>query len=297
MTATVTTTELEGLKLLQRGKVRDVYDLGENLLIVATDRLSAYDVVLSPAIPDKGKVLTYMSVFWFEKFADIVPNHLITADVDEMPDEVRRHADVLRGRSMLVKRLKMLPVECVARGFLTGSGWKDYLATGAVCGHELPADLPESVRLDPPLFTPATKAEEGHDENIDFATTVDMIGQEAADLARDLTLKIYGRGREIAAERGILIADTKFEFGFDENGTLVIGDEVLTPDSSRFWDAAKYEEGRPQESFDKQPVRNWLDELGWDRSPPAPEMTEEVVSRTSATYREIYERLTGSPLP
>ena len=296
MEAVVTQTELEGLNLIHRGKVRDVYEVGEHLLVIATDRVSAYDVVLSPGIPDKGKVLTHLSKFWFDTLADVVPNHLVTIDVDEMPDEVKRHADVVRDRSMLVKRLNMFPVECVARGWLTGSGWKDYGRTGAVCGHVLPEGLPESTRLDPPLFTPATKAEEGHDENIDFDTMVSIVGEEDGTTLRDLTIEVYERARNLAAERGIIIADTKFEFGRDASGAIVIGDEVLTPDSSRFWDASLYAPGKSQQPLDKQLVRNWLDEQGWDHSPPAPVLADEVVARASATYREIYKRLTGKDL-
>ena len=297
MTATVTETQLDGLELIQRGKVRDIYAVGEHLLIVATDRLSAYDVVLSPGIPDKGRVLTTLSVWWFEQLADVVPNHLVTADVDEMPSEVRAHAEILRGRCMLVKRLRMLEIECVARGYLVGSGWKDYQRTGAVCGHQLPADLPMSVKLDPPLFTPATKAVEGHDENIDFAQASEIVGDEVAETARRLTLTLYQRAREIAAERGVVIADTKLEFGLDEDNQLVLADEIFTPDSSRFWDASQYVEGQPQESFDKQQVRDWLDDAGWDHQPPAPVLPDEVVSQTNATYREIFRRLTGQDLP
>ena len=296
MHSTVTTTSLDGLKLMSRGKVRDVYDLGEHLLIVATDRVSAYDVVLEPGIPDKGRVLTSLSRFWFEKLADVVPHHLVTTDVPEMPAVVHPHAAVLAGRSMLVKRLRMFPIECVVRGYLTGSGWKDYQRTGAVCGHVLPEKLPESVRLEEPIFTPATKAEEGHDENIDFETAASIVGRETAERLRDLTLEVYGRARDYAAEHGILIADTKMEFGVDAQGRIVLGDEVLTPDSSRFWDAATYAEGHPQQPLDKQLVRNWLDEEGWDHAPPAPELAADVVARASATYREIHERLTGRGL-
>jgi len=293
MTTALATTTLEGLELVHRGKVRDCYAVGDDLLIIATDRLSAYDVVLSPPIPDKGRVLTSLSLFWFEALRDKVPNHLITADVDEMPEAVRRHAAVLRGRSMLVKRLKMLPVECVARGYLVGSGWKDYLATGAVCGHALPAGLPMSVKLDPPLFTPATKAEEGHDENISVARMAELLGADETRRIEALTLEIYGHARAVAAERGVIIADTKMEFGYDASGQLVLGDEVFTADSSRFWDASLDEEGLSQKSFDKQEVRDWLDEAGWDHNPPAPELPTEVVERTSATYREIHRRITG----
>ncbi|MDF1700429.1 MAG: phosphoribosylaminoimidazolesuccinocarboxamide synthase [Planctomycetota bacterium] len=297
MPTPLSTTELDGLELVSRGKVRDIYKVGDDLLMVATDRLSAYDQVLSPPIPDKGRVLTALSLYWFEQLEPLVPNHLITADVDAMPAEVRAHADVLRGRSMLVKRLQMLPIECVARGYLVGSGWKDYLATGAVCGHTLPEGLPLSVKLDPPLYTPATKAEVGeHDENIDMARTIEMMGEEKARLAERITLEVYGRAREIAAERGVVIADTKFEFGYDTEGVLTLGDEVLTPDSSRFWDASKYVEGQNQESFDKQMVRDWLDTQGWDHTPPAPMIAPEIVEKTTATYREIYRRITGTEL-
>ncbi len=296
MESTVTHTDLEGLHLVNRGKVRDVYEIGEHLLIVATDRVSAYDAVLSPGIPDKGRVLTSLSRFWFETLEDVVPHHLVTTDVHEMPEAVRRHADVLAGRTMLVRRLNMFPVECVVRGWLTGSGWKDYLATGSVCGHRLPADLPESTRLSPPLFTPATKAESGHDENIDFDTLVGIVGGAVAERLREITVTLYEQARVLAAEHGILIADTKLEFGLDAQGRIVLGDEVLTPDSSRFWDASSYEPGTSQQPLDKQLIRNWLDEQGWDHSPPAPELSEEVVARASATYREIYRRLTGHNL-
>ena len=297
MTSTIATTELEGLELVRRGKVRDCYAVGDDLLLVATDRLSAYDVVLSPPIPDKGAILTSLSLWWFDQLRPIVPNHLITADVDEMPASVRAHANVLRGRSMLVKRLDMVPVECVARGYLVGSGWKDYQRTGAVCGHVLPPGLPLSVKLDPPLFTPATKAADGeHDENIDMARAIEILGEDKARTLEKLTLDVYARARAIAAERGVLIADTKFEFGYDAEGVLTIGDEVLTADSSRFWDASKYAEGRDQESFDKQFVRDWLDAQGWDHSPPAPTVAPEIVAKTTATYREIHRRLTGHDL-
>ena len=296
MSPTITLTHLDGLTLKQRGKVRDIYEVDDALLIVATDRLSAYDVVLEPGIPEKGRVLTTLSVWWFDQLADVCPNHLITADVDEMPEAVRAHADILRGRCMLVKRLQMLPVECVARGYLVGSGWKDYQRTGAVCGHQLPPDLPLSKKLDPPLYTPATKAEEGHDENITRDQAAEIIGKERADELERLTLQLYARARDIAAERGIILADTKVEFGIDQDGQLVLGDEIFTPDSSRFWDSDKYEEGRNQESYDKQTVRDWLDAEGWDHNPPAPRLTEEVVARTTNTYKQIYKRLTGTEL-
>lgn len=291
---TVAETRLEGLTLLHRGKVRDVYEVDAgHLLVVATDRISAYDSVLSPAIPGKGQVLTSLSVWWFGLLGGLVPHHLVTADVDAMPPALRRHAGVLRGRSMLVRRLRMLPVECVARGYLTGSGWKDYRATGAVCGHVLARGLVESVKLDPPLFTPATKATSGHDENIDFERCAAIVGPDLAARLRDVTLALYARARDVAAGRGILIADTKLEFGLDAAGTLTLGDEVFTPDSSRFWDAKSYAPGRPQVSFDKQQVRDWLDRQGWDHSPPPPALAPEVVAGVADTYREIHRRLTG----
>jgi phosphoribosylaminoimidazole-succinocarboxamide synthase len=294
--ATITRTELSGLRLLHRGKVRDVYDAGEHLLIVATDRISAYDSILTPGIPDKGRVLTSLSAFWFDALKDAVPHHLVTADVAKMPPAVQRHASVLRGRSMLVKRLQMLPVECVARGYLAGSGWRDYRRTGQVCGHVLPPGLQESVRLDPPIFTPATKAETGHDENIDFETAAGILGREVAAQVRDLTLSLYGKARDVAGRRGVLIADTKLEFGHDAKGRLTLGDEAFTPDSSRFWDASRYAPGRPQESFDKQGVRDWLDAQGWDHTPPPPDLSPEVVARTADVYREIHRRITGRDL-
>ena len=296
MSSAIATTQLEGLELVHRGKVRDMYAIGDDLLMVATDRVSAYDVVLSPPIPDKGKVLTSLSLFWFDALKDKVGNHLITANVDEMPDVVKPYADVLRGRSMLVKRLKMLPVECVARGYLVGSGWKDYQKTGAVCGHQLPEGLPLSVKLDPPLFTPATKEEEGHDENISVARMAEILGEDETKKIEALTLDLYATARSIAAERGVIIADTKLEFGYDAAGELVLGDEVFTADSSRFWDASLYQEGENQKSFDKQEVRDSLDEAGWNHQPPAPELSPEIVARTTATYREIHRRITGQDL-
>lgn len=289
----VTETHLDGLRLVHRGKVRDVYEVGEALLIVATDRVSAYDSVLTPGIPEKGRILTSMSAFWFDVLADVVPNHVLTTDVDAMPPAVRRHADVLRGRSMLCRRLTMFPVECVVRGYLTGSGWKDYKRTGMVSGHRLPAGLLECGKLTPPLYTPSTKAAVGHDETIDFAQTERIVGAEAAARLRDLTLAVFRRATEVAEARGILLADTKLEFGRDASGTIVLGDEVLTPDSSRFWDARRYAPGRGQDSYDKQRIRDWLDQAGWDHTPPAPVLPPEVVAETTATYREIHRRLTG----
>ena len=287
------------LPFVGRGKVRDIYALGgDQLLIVTTDRLSAFDVVLPDPIPHKGQVLTQISVFWFNFLSSVVPHHLITAEVDEMnlPREVKqKFGHVLEGRSMLVKKAKPLPVECVVRGYLTGSGWKDYLKTGAVCGHKLPAGLKQCGKLARPLFTPATKATVGHDENIDFQETVKRIGEDVAKKAEALSLALYEKGRDYAETRGILITDTKFEFGLS-NDSLILIDEVLTPDSSRFWPKEGYEPGHDQPSFDKQIVRNYLLELGWNQKPPAPKLPREVIERTSRAYREIYTRLTGREL-
>jgi phosphoribosylaminoimidazole-succinocarboxamide synthase len=270
------------------GKVREIYDRGDQLLIVASDRISTYDVVHPTPIPDKGSVLTGVSTFWFERTAHIVPNHLVSV-TDEIPDEVR-------GRAMVVRRLEMLPVECVVRGYLSGSGWKDYQRTGEVCGVAVPAGLTESDRLPEPIFTPATKATEGHDENVDFDRAVDLIGDRAlAERVRDVSIALYEYAAEHARERGIILADTKFELGLDSGGQLTVGDEVCTPDSSRFWPADQYEPGRAQPSFDKQFVRDWASSTGWDRNPPAPEIPEAVVQRTRAKYREAYERITGEP--
>jgi phosphoribosylaminoimidazole-succinocarboxamide synthase len=290
-------SRLDGVKLLHRGKVRDVYDAGENrLLIVATDRLSAFDVVLPTPIPDKGRVLTQLSLFWFDLLSKVVPNHLITACVDEYPEELKRFRDQLEGRSMLVHKAKMAPVECVARGYLSGSGWKDYKATGALCGIKLPAGLRESDRLPEPIFTPSTKAEVGHDENISFEAAVAAVGAETAAQLKELTLKVYSTAAGYALTKGIILADTKFEFGY-VNGTMVLADEVLTPDSSRFWPADQYQPGGPQPSFDKQYVRDWLEAMKWNKQPPAPELPADVAARTTAKYREAYERLVGKPLP
>jgi phosphoribosylaminoimidazole-succinocarboxamide synthase len=278
------------IPLFARGKVRDVYDLGDKLLMVATDRLSAYDVVLPTPIPGKGAILTQLSVFWFNHLG--VPSHFLSADVRDLPASLARHRDYLRGRFMLVKKAKRFDVECVARGYLTGSGWKDYLATGKVCGHALPPGLKQSCRLDPPLFTPAAKNDVGHDENVDFATVEAMIGPAAAADLRTKTLDIYARARAYALERGVILADTKFEFGVVDGETILI-DEVLTPDSSRFWPAATYAEGREQDSFDKQYVRDYLNTLAWDKTYPGPELPEEVVRMTRRKYLEAYKLLTG----
>ena len=277
------------LPLLASGKVREMYDLGDALLMVASDRISTYDVVHPTPIPGKGQVLTGISVFWFGLTSAIVPNHLVSAS-DGVPEEVR-------GRALVVRKLEMLPVECVVRGYLSGSGWNDYRRSGAVCGIELPGGLRESEQLPQPLFTPASKAQQGeHDENIDFEGAVRAIGDRVlAERVRDASIAVYLRAAEHARERGIIVADTKFEFGLAPDGTLVLGDEVLTPDSSRFWDVAEYEPGRAQGSFDKQFVRDWASESGWDRSAPAPPIPDDVVAGTRARYREAYERIVGEP--
>lgn len=284
------------LPLLARGKVRDVYEVDDaHLLLVASDRLSAFDVVLPTAVPDKGAVLTGLSVWWFAQLADFVPNHLVTARVADFPAALQPYADTLRGRSMLCSRLAMVPVECVARGYLTGSGLADYRHTGGICGAPLPPGLDDGSRLPEAVFTPATKAAVGdHDENVSYADVEGRIGAELAAELRRLTLAVYGRGAELTAERGILLADTKLEFGHDAAGVLTLGDEVLTPDSSRFWPADRWQPGRAQPSYDKQYVRDWLDRSGWDRTAPGPELPADVVAHTRDSYVQAYERLTGS---
>ena len=284
------------LPLLARGKVRDLHEVDDDhLLLVASDRLSAYDVVLPTAVPDKGAVLTGLSVWWFEQLADLLPNHLVTARTSELPAVLQPHAAQLRGRAMLCRRLDMVPVECVARGYLTGSGLADYRTSGGICGEPLPPGLEDGSRLPAPVFTPATKAAVGdHDENVPYAEVEQTVGPELAAELRRLTLAVYGRGASLAGERGILLADTKLELGHDRGGVLTLGDEVLTPDSSRFWPADGWRPGRPQPSFDKQYVRDWLDASGWDRTAPGPELPDDVVERTRAKYVEAYERLTGS---
>jgi phosphoribosylaminoimidazole-succinocarboxamide synthase len=294
-TAVVLDTNLSGLTLARRGKVRDVYDLGDQLLIVATDRISAFYYVLGSGIPDKGKVLTQLSAFWFGKMAGLTPHHLISIDVDQFPAVTRPHRDVLRGRTMLVRKTNPLPVECVARGYLSGSGWKEYGKTGAVCGIGLPPGLKESDRLPTPIFTPATKAESGHDENISEAVAGDIVGKDLIAKLRDLTLTIYARGVEHAATCGIIIADTKFEFGL-AGDTLLLIDEVLTPDSSRFWPKDRYTPGQGQPSFDKQFVRDYLEQIGWNKQPPVPSLPDDVVMRTREKYLEAYKKLTGKEL-
>ena len=287
--------EFAGLTHLGSGKVRELFAVGdEHILLVASDRISAFDVVLPDPIPDKGAVLTALTLWWFEQLADIVPNHLVTARVDEYPAELKPHTEALRGRSMLCKRLEMVPVECVARGYLTGSGLKDYQHTGEVCGIPLPAGLVDGDRLPEAIFTPATKAEIGlHDENVSEEAVAQTVGRELTDELKRLTLAIFERATSLAGGRGILLADTKFEFGHDRDGVLTLGDEVLTPDSSRFWPADSWEPGRGQPSYDKQYVRDWLLSTDWDKEPPAPPLPSEVVAQTRAKYVEAYERLTG----
>jgi phosphoribosylaminoimidazole-succinocarboxamide synthase len=282
------TATIADLPLVASGKVREIYDLGDRLLMVASDRISTYDVVHPNPIPDKGKVLTGISAFWFAKTGHIVSNHFVSA-TDGVPDEVR-------GRAMVVRKLEMLPVECVVRGYITGSGWKDYGATGSVSGIELPPGLRESDRLPTPIFTPSTKADEGHDEAIDFDRAAELVGdRELMGRVRDVSIALYGFAAEHARERGVILADTKFEFGMDSDGELVVGDEVLTPDSSRYWPADSYEPGRGQASFDKQYVRDWASGSGWDKTPPAPEVPADVVEGTRARYVEAYEKITGEP--
>ncbi len=286
-------TNFAGARLRSRGKVRDLYELDDRLLIVATDRLSAFDVVLPTPIPDKGRVLTQLSLFWFEKLSDVIPNHVITAT--DFPEEFAPYARELRGRAMLVRRAEPVPIECVVRGYLSGSGWKEHQATGEVCGIRLPPGLTESEKLPEPIFTPATKAATGHDENISFDEMARRVSRELAEKLRDVSLEIYRRAAAYAAQRGILIADTKFEFGL-LGGELLWIDEALTPDSSRFWPADSYRPGHPQPSFDKQYVRDYLERIGWSKQPPAPELPADVVAATSAKYREAFRRLTGSEL-
>jgi phosphoribosylaminoimidazole-succinocarboxamide synthase len=288
-------TDLSGVKLHGRGKVRDIYDLGDHFLIVATDRLSAFDVVLPSPIPNKGKVLTQMSAFWFDRFKDVVPNHVVSTDVGKYPQNLHQFRDQLQGRSMLVKKAKVFPVECVARGFLTGSGLKDYNKTGSVCGIKLPPGLRDSDRLPEPIFTPATKAETGHDENISEEQAAKIIGQDTVRRLKELTLQLYSRGVEYARTRGIIVCDTKFEFGLID-GRISIVDEMLTPDSSRFWPADQYLPGKPQPSFDKQFVRDYLEKIGWNKQPPAPELPDDIVKATSAKYVEALRLLTGHDL-
>jgi phosphoribosylaminoimidazole-succinocarboxamide synthase len=289
-------TELPGIERHAKGKVRDVYSVDpDRLLIVATDRISAFDYILATGIPGKGRVLTQLSIFWFDFLKDVTPSHFLTADVAEYPSALKPFAAQLEGRSMLVKRARMVEIECVARGYLSGSGWKEYCQYGTVCGLKLPPGLKESDKLPEPIFTPANKAQSGHDENITFDRMVSLVGQDLATRLRHLTLEIYTRAARYAETRGVIIADTKFEFGF-VNDTLVLGDEVLTPDSSRFWPADQYRPGGAQNSFDKQFVRDYLESIRWNKQPPAPALPDEVAEKTAAKYRQAYEVLTGHPL-
>lgn len=289
-------TDFSDLKLLSRGKVRDIYDLGEALLIVATDRISAFDVVLPTPIPDKGRILTRMSLFWFDFLKDLVPNHLITADPEEFPEILKPYQEILAGRSILVRKAQVLPVECIVRGYITGSALKEYRQTGRVCGIKLPEGLREADRLPEPLFTPSTKAEQGeHDINISWEECARLIGEELTERVKEISLSLYRKAAEYAESRGIILADTKFEFGLVD-GELILVDEVLTPDSSRFWPKEEYVPGRPQKSFDKQFIRDWLTEIGWDKRPPAPEIPPEIVEKTRERYLEALKRLTGQTL-
>ena len=289
-------TEYEGLPLIRQGKVRDIFDTGDALLMVTTDRLSAFDVVLPDPIPDKGKVLNQISTFWFKKMEPIIKNHIISTDVADFPQEFQKYKDALEGRSMLVKKAKPMAVECIVRGYISGSGWKSYTAEGHVCHIKLPEGLKESDKLETPLFTPSTKAEIGdHDINISFEDTINILGKETAEKLRDLSLEIYNTGAAFALEKGIIIADTKFEFGLLGDEIILI-DEILTPDSSRFWPLDDYEPGRGQKSFDKQTVRDWLTNSGWGKTPPGPKLPAEIIDNTSKTYKEIYNRLTGDTI-
>lgn len=284
------------LPLLGRGKVRDIYDLGDVLLFIASDRISAFDCILGSGIPCKGRILTQMSLFWFDFLQEVTPSHLLTADIRQYPKRLARHRKMLEGRSMLVKKAQMIQVECVARGYLAGSGWKEYREKGSVCGIPLPTGLRDGDALPEPIFTPATKAQSGHDMNVSFQYVAKKLGVDLAGQLRDLTLELYSRAATYALQRGIIVADTKFEFGF-VNGRLVLADEVLTPDSSRYWPADTYRPGGPQYSFDKQYVRDYLETLNWDKRPPAPSLPPEVVSKTSEKYLEAFTRLTGRVLP
>ncbi|PKL51862.1 MAG: phosphoribosylaminoimidazolesuccinocarboxamide synthase [Nitrospira bacterium HGW-Nitrospira-1] len=280
-------TDMPDIKFLRRGKVRDVYELGDSLLMIASDRISAFDVVLPNGIPGKGKLLTQISIYWFSQMEDIIKNHLIATNVDDYPSQCRKYREQLEGRSMLVKKAEQIPIECIVRGYLSGSGWKEYQKTGSVCGIKLPDGLKESSRLESPIFTPSTKAEQGHDINISFEETIKIVGQEMAEKLRDLSLRIYTKAREMAEKKGIIIADTKFEFGIYENELILI-DEILTPDSSRFWSVKTYKQGKGQDSYDKQIIRDYLLTLDWDQTYPCPELPQYIVERAIERYKEIY---------
>jgi phosphoribosylaminoimidazole-succinocarboxamide synthase len=286
-------TQFDDLPLVRQGKVRDIFDTGVALLMITTDRLSAFDVVLPDIIPDKGKVLNQISVFWFKQIESIVKNHIISVNPDDYPEEFKKYKNQLNKRSMLVKKAEPLPVECIVRGYITGSGWSSYLKEGHICNIKLPQGLKESDRLSEPLFTPSTKADVGdHDINVSFEETVNIIGQEKAEKLKDLSLEIYNKGSELSLEKGIIIADTKLEFGLLD-GEIILIDEILTPDSSRFWPKEDYEPGRGQNSYDKQFVRDWLVNSGWDKTPPGPKLPQEVIDKTANSYKEIYKLLTG----
>jgi len=298
-------TDLKDVKFLRRGKVRDVYEADDYLLIIATDRVSAFDVVLPNGIPDKGRILTQISIYWFDRMKDIIENHIVATDVKDYPKVLHKYKDILEGRSMLVKKAKPMPVECIVRGYLSGSGWKEYKKSGTVCGIKLPEGLVESARLDEPIFTPSTKAEEGHDINISFDEMKKIVGDDTANKLRDTSLKVYKRAREMAEKKGIIIADTKMEFGVykdsrfkiqdskNQEGKLILIDEILTPDSSRFWSMKDYKHGKNQDSFDKQIVRDYLLTLDWNQTYPGPKLPDEIVEKTAARYREILGILTG----
>lgn len=285
-------TNLEGVKFIRSGKVRDIYEIDDYFLIVATDRVSAFDVVLPNGIPGKGRVLTQISLFWFNQVKDLVDNHIVSANIDEFPQPLKKYKDILEGRSMLVKKAKPLPVECIVRGYITGSGWKDYQKTGSVCGIKLPHGLVESQKLPEPIYTPSTKAEEGHDMNISFEETIKVLGEEVANKVKDLTIAIYKRASEISETKGIIIADTKMEYGFHDEKLILI-DELLTPDSSRFWSKKDYKPGKSQDSYDKQIVRDYLISIKWDKKPPAPVLPDEIVQKTAERYEEIFRILTS----
>ena len=292
MNKVILKTEFPDITFVKRGKVRDIYDLGEHLLLVATDRISAFDVVLPDGIPEKGRVLTQISIYWFEQMEDIIPNHIVAARVKDFPEKLHKYADILEGRSMLVKKTRPMPVECVVRGYLSGSGWKEYKEKGVVCGIRLPEGLVESSRLDEPIFTPSTKAEQGHDINISFEDVKGIVGDDLAKKLKDTSLRIYSKARDIAEKKGIIIADTKFEFGL-YNGDLIIIDELLTPDSSRFWSIKDYAPGRGQDSYDKQVVRDYLLTLDWDKTYPGPVLPDEIIEKTVSRYRGILKIITG----
>lgn len=295
MQQAVVNFELPGVPIFRKGKVRETFDMGDRLLMVATDRISAYDSVLPTGVPGKGIILTQFSKFWFDRVADIVPNHLITTDLDGLPDHIGRYRHILDGRTMIARKADRIDIECVARGYISGSAWAEYQKSGTVCGQKLPDGLRESEQLPEPIFTPATKADTGHDENISIERMAEIVGPELTEQLKTITLDVYSSAEKFARERGIIIADTKFEFGYI-NGEVSLIDEILTPDSSRFWDAELYEPGKSQPSFDKQIVRDWLTESGWDREPPAPPLPDEIALQAANRYHEVYQRITGDTL-